>query len=236
MMYQQLAGYYDALVKDDQATQDWCEFVKAHLPLGSILEAACGSGEITMALAQAGYEVTAGDISEAMMAQAQAKKGSENITWKPFDMRDLSQFSTFDGILCFCDSINYLLKKVDVAQFFQQAYLHLHPSGTLLFDMHSLDRLTEFDEEYCEDGMLENTPYEWSITREDDYIYQNFAFYDRDARVHLEQHIQRVYDPMWVKQTLEQIGFQVHIFTDFTLPGIQPGEKYFYVCKKEKSA
>lgn len=237
MMYQRLATYYDDLVKDDEATQAWLHFVQQHLPCGTVLEAACGSGEITLAMACAGYQVCAGDLSADMMKRAMEKQGSEHIEWKQFDMRNLSEFAQYDGIVCFCDSINYLLEMADVHSFFSQAYEHLNDCGTLLFDMHSLDRLKEFEEEYCEDGILnQTTPYEWTITSEDDYIYQNFAFYDIQSKVQLEQHIQRVYDPMIIQQMLEELGFHIEIYTDFTLPGIQPGEKYFYVCKKGEQA
>lgn len=233
MMYETLAAYYDALVKDDEATADWLMFVKTHIKGNTILEGACGSGEITLAMADAGYDVVAGDQSMEMMKRAQDKKGSEQITWQQFDLRDLSAFDMFDGIVCFCDSLNYLLELADLQTFFTQAYAHLTTNGVLLFDLHSMDRLKEFEEEYCEDGRIDETPYEWSIMSEDDYIYQNFAFYDVDARVHLEQHMQRVYDPSIVIEMLEKIGFQVEVFTDFTTPGIQEGEKQFFVCKKE---
>ena len=49
----------------------------------------------------------------------------------------------------------------------------------------------------------------------------------------MEQHIQRVYDPMWVKEQLEALAFDVKIITDFTFDGIQEGEKLFYICRKK---
>ena len=47
-----------------------------------------------------------------------------------------------------------------------------------------------------------------------------------------EQHIQKVHNPLWVKEELEKLGFEVEMFTDFDLEGIQEGEKIFYVAKK----
>lgn len=82
--------------------------------------------------------------------------------------------------------------------------------------------------------MVHGTPYEWTIQTQEDRIYHNFAFYDADARVTLEQHIQRVYDPKWIQSELEQLGFQVSVYTDFTQKGIHSGEKYFYVAVKQE--
>ncbi len=232
LMYDKLAAYYDALVKDEEATKAWVDFVKRHGVGRRILEVACGSGEITLALAQQGYQIDAGDISAPMLKHAQAKRGSEQIHWRCFDMRDLHACKQYDSILCFCDSINYLTETQDWQTFFTQAYAHLNTNGTLLFDMHSQDRLSEFTQEYCEAGYLEDTAYEWTINREQDYIYHRFVFYDEAARPCMEQHIQRVMPVTWVNDCLKDIGFQIEIYTDFDKPGIQSGEKYFYVCHK----
>lgn len=231
-MYEKLATYYDALVKDEKATAAWTSFVKQHAFGNAFLEVACGSGEITLALAKEGYHMSAGDISEAMLKCARLKQGSEAVAWHVLDMRHLDAFSTYDSILCFCDSVNYLIDLDDWRLFFQQAYAHLKDNGVLLFDMHAVDRLTEFQEEYCEAGYIDHTAYEWTVTAEDDCIYHNFVFYDEANQPILEQHIQRVVSADWVSQCLREIGFQTKVFTDFDQPGIQSGEKYFYVCKK----
>lgn len=231
-MYDKLAAYYDALVKDEEATAAWVDFVKQHAVGHSFLEVACGSGEITLALAKAGYHMTAGDISEEMLKQAQAKPNSEAVAWHYLDMRDLQAFGTYDSILCFCDSVNYLIDFADWHAFFHQAYEHLNDHGVLLFDMHSIDRLAEFSEEYCEAGYINDTAYEWTISTEGDLIYHNFVFYNEEAQPALEQHVQRVMEPDFVMKCLNDIGFHVDVMTDFTKTGIQNGEKYFYICRK----
>ena len=73
-MYQVLARFYDALVKDDKATQDWVDFIEAHASFQRVLEYACGSGEITLALARKGYDVKASDLSSDMIEMAKRKE------------------------------------------------------------------------------------------------------------------------------------------------------------------
>lgn len=232
MMYELLAHVYDALVKDDEATACWVELIKAHIPGKELLELACGSGEITIALAKEGYHVHASDLSYDMIEEAKKKEGSEQVAWSVKDMCDLHMDTCYDGILCLCDSFNYLLKEEQVRALFQGAFHHLKDAGVFLVDMHSMDRLTEFEEEYNEAGHVKNLEYQWTITSEEDRIYQNFAFYDSAGRVTLEQHEQRVYEPAWILAELKEAGFQVEIFTDFTQAGICAGEKQFYICRK----
>ncbi|MEE1464884.1 MAG: class I SAM-dependent methyltransferase, partial [Clostridium sp.] len=109
MMYELLAHVYDALVKDDEATQEWVSLIKKHIKGKELLELACGSGEITIALAQEGYQVTASDLSADMIAEARKKSGSELVEWSVMDMCELHMEKQFDGILCLCDSFNYVL-------------------------------------------------------------------------------------------------------------------------------
>ena len=49
MIYHDLADYYDALVKDDEATQRWADLTEEVLGTSrtSVLELACGSAEST---------------------------------------------------------------------------------------------------------------------------------------------------------------------------------------------
>lgn len=231
MMYETLAHFYDALVKDDEATKLWVSLIEQNVEGKDILELACGSGEITIALAKDGYHVTGTDLSEDMLVEAKKKNGSDKITWKAMDMCDITINQTFDGILCLCDSFNYLLHKEQVISMFQQVKKHLKAGGTFIMDMHSLDRLEEFSEEYNEAGRIDQHEYQWTIQTIDDSIYQNFAFYDEEGRITLEQHIQKVYDPLWIKEILLQMGFDVKIYTDFNQQGICEGEKIFYICK-----
>ena len=231
-MYQKLANYYDLLVKDEEATQSWVHFIQQHAKFQDVFECACGSGEITLALARLGYQVEASDLSQAMIDQAMQKKDAENVVFHVLDMVHFETEKKRDLVLCLCDSLNYLLEEHQIQSFLQSSYNSLKNEGTLIFDVHSLDRLQEFEEEFLEEGTLNGVNYEWDIQSDGDCIYQNFVFFDDEANASYEQHIQRVYNPQWLRQEAERIGFNVEIYTDFEHQGIVAGEKYFYVCRK----
>lgn len=233
MIYDTLASFYDALVKDDQASDAWVKWITKYKKTGSFLELACGSGEITLKLANLGFDLTALDLSSSMIQEASAKDVEKKIHFVCQDMKDLSNFGSFDAIACLCDSFNYILSKQEVKDFFEMVYYHLNPEGYFFFDTHSMDRLEEFEEEFNETGEIDGVDYQWSILSEEDYIYQDFAFYLPNGRTIQEHHMQRVYDPIWLKEVLEQ-WFRVEaITTDFDLEGVQPGEKIFYVCRRK---
>lgn len=232
MIYNTLAKYYDGLVKDDEATKAWVDLIHPHMRGNNLLELACGSGEITIALANKGYCIDASDLSTAMIEEAKKKPGADKVHFFVMDMCEFTVDKKYDGILCLCDSINYLLKEEQLNALFKNVYEHLIENGTFIFDMHTPDRLYEFEEEFYEQGIVEGHEYTWSIQSEEDCLYHNFMFYDQDANYSLEQHIQKVFTTEYM-DTLLTPYFTYEIYTDFTQKGVCEGEKYFYVCRKK---
>lgn len=234
-IYKTLADSYDQLVKDEDATRQWADFTCRYLKHGKLLELACGSGEITLALAERGFEITAGDLSEEMLKAAKQKASAALIQFLPLDMRCFDLAEQFDGVICYCDSVNYLQDETELAAFFACVKKHLKPGGWFLFDMHSTDRLKEFEEEYIEEGELDNqVQYQWTIQSDEDWIHHHFTFWQKDGSVKQEMHRQRVFDAARIEQMLKEEGFDLEFWTDFERKGITAGEKIFVAAKKIK--
>ena len=232
--YETLGHYYDALVKDEEASRQWVDWIESFHPGRRFLELACGSGEITEMLT-ATHEMTALDLSQAMLERAAAKDPDKKVTFLWQDMRDLSSLGQFDAIGCFCDSINYLVEDQEMRDFFKEVASHLEPGGLFLFDSHGLDRLDEFAQDYEEAGEFDDgTQVQWVISADDELIYQDFAFYLPDGRTIEEHHMQRVYDPEDLKDWLQEAGFEVlDLRGDFGQAPLAECEKYFFACRRQ---
>ncbi|MCI4059937.1 class I SAM-dependent methyltransferase, partial [Bacillus cereus] len=78
----------------------------------------CGTGEISIRLAEKGFEVTGIDLSEEMLSYAQQKASSNQpILFLQQDMREITGFDgQFDAVAICCDSLNYLKTKNDVIE------------------------------------------------------------------------------------------------------------------------
>lgn len=232
MIYHELANYYDALVADDEASAQWVDYTKQYVPAHStILELACGSGEISLALATNQYTLEATDLSMDMIGKAISKQSGESIRFKQMDMLNFTVNKCYDAVICFCDSINYLQGMAEMKQVFSQVYAHLKQKGVFLFDMHALERLEEFREEYIEEGHIDDVPYQWTILSQGKTIQQHFAFWTKGGLIQ-ENHLQTVFDPKEIEKALIECGFEVEIKTDFILEGIQKGEKIFFMGRK----
>src|SRR5690606_27475529 len=108
MMYEKFAMLYDALMADAPYDR-WVEFVlnarKLWNPSAkSVLDLACGTGEIGVRLAKLGFNVTGVDLSADMLTIAQ-QKASETGVDIPFFQQDMSELelpNRYDIIIIFC--------------------------------------------------------------------------------------------------------------------------------------
>lgn len=88
MIYNTLAKYYDALVRDEEATRAYVDWIVSFEPESPVLELACGSGEITHALSTLGYDMSALDLSARMIEKAKQKDPDKKISFTVQDMLD----------------------------------------------------------------------------------------------------------------------------------------------------
>jgi 2-polyprenyl-3-methyl-5-hydroxy-6-metoxy-1,4-benzoquinol methylase len=101
-----------------------------HLPLGRALDVACGLGATAIALAKAGFEVTAIDIAPTALARARAEadRRGVGVDWQCADLADLRlPTARYDLII----NIHFVNRDL-VAQFADA----LRPGGHVLFEQH----------------------------------------------------------------------------------------------------
>lgn len=209
--YDYLAYYYDYLLGDEDAFSFWLKEIETE-KFKTVLELASGSGVMAKLLKDKGYDVIASDISKSMK---EASKSNFDGEYLLLNMIDFNLNRKFDLVLCICDSINYLNEE-ELDSFFNSCYKHLNDGGRLIFDMHSLERLNEFKEEYIEEGKIEEIDYQWTINSDqyDKTINEHFTFYTPDGMIQ-EQHTQHVFDPNMIISKMESIGFKVKYIEDF---------------------
>lgn len=216
-----LSKYYRSLFFDQEGIDQYCAFIESLNLQAPCLELACGQGDLLFAFPK---PVIGLDIDKNMLAYI---KDYPVVCSNMLDLSAISQ--SFNTIACFGDSINYLDDSV-LEKFLQQVYDKLNINGIFVFDMHSLDRLSELDG-YIEEGIVDGVCYQWSIEVDNYYLNHYFVFYGDDHNEY-DNVQQFVFEPEYVFGLLKKIGFNVRVLTDFKQDGICEGEKYFYICQK----
>lgn len=114
------------------------EAKKSH---GRVLELACGSGRLTIPIAQQGVEIIGADLSRPMLdaARAKASRAGVDVPFVEADMRNFDLPGKFAGILIPGNSLLHLLSIDDLKQCFASVRRHLAPRGRLVFDISKWD-------------------------------------------------------------------------------------------------
>lgn len=104
---------------------------------GPILELACGTGRITIPLAQDGFDVTGLDISESMLAQAKRKSLAEqvDVEWVYADCRDFDLDKPFGLIIFPFNAMSHLCNLKDVESCLYRVQRHVKPNGRFIVDI-----------------------------------------------------------------------------------------------------
>ncbi|HEX7343980.1 MAG TPA: class I SAM-dependent methyltransferase, partial [bacterium] len=101
-----------------------------------VLELACGTGRITLPLAQKGYRVVGIDLSDSMLAVAKEKAAAQNleVKWVRGDVREFELQQKFPLIIFPFATIGVLLKTADLEACLACVKRHLKKGGRFIFD------------------------------------------------------------------------------------------------------
>jgi SAM-dependent methyltransferase len=115
---------------------------------GDVLELGCGTGRVTIPLAQKGIPITGLDIVPGMLSRAQEKAGDLQIQWIQADIRDFHLEKRFDLIYTTGSVFQHLIERKEQEMMFACVREHLSTNGIFVVDLlfPSQDRLEDSDE------------------------------------------------------------------------------------------
>jgi ubiquinone/menaquinone biosynthesis C-methylase UbiE len=149
--YQNLAYSYDRLTNDVdyEATVDfYFEILKREqLKPRTAVDLACGTGSVSLLLAQRGLKVTGVDLSEDMLTAAMEK--AVDMDHPPlFVCQPLQKLRLPRGVdlaVCALDSLDYITDPEDCAEAIRRIYRVLNPGGIFIFDVNTPEKLRAMD-------------------------------------------------------------------------------------------
>ncbi len=244
--YEFLAGSYDQLTQDVGYVA-WADYLEAHFAtakrqIHSVLDLACGTGSLTLSLANRGYDMTGVDLSGDMLAQAIDKCAQiegEPPLFLNQSMDELDLYDTVDACVCCLDSVNYVTEPEELATAFRRVHLFLNSGGLFIFDINSPAKLMgldgqvfldEDDDTYCV-WRAEYDPEERICTYCMDIFRRDGAVWHRGEELHEEY----AYTPEELLGFLQEVGFtQIALYGDKSMTPPQDGEeRIFFVARKD---
>jgi SAM-dependent methyltransferase len=150
--YDQLASQYDKLFLDWTATTHEQAAILDRIfrnhgfdTAASVLDCACGIGTQSVGLAALGYRMTASDISDAELAEAE-KRAAENQVSIRFAHADFCALAdtfseTFDVIICMDNALPHMLSREDFAAAIKSMTGRVKEKGILVASIRDYDAI-----------------------------------------------------------------------------------------------
>lgn len=121
--YDEIAEYYDKIL---------CKMTNGK----RLLDMGCGTGNLTIRLAERGYEVIGQDASWEMLNIAIGK--SDKVHWICQNMTETELGGEMDAVISTLDSVNHLESADEMLCCFRAAYENLAENGIFLFDVNTV--------------------------------------------------------------------------------------------------
>ncbi len=224
-IYRDFADVYDELMDDvpyDEWTGRVIDILKEYgIDNGLVCELGCGTGNVTVRMAEAGYDMIGIDLSQEMLSVARDKAddADENgILYLCQDMRSFELYGTVRAIISLCDSINYLLEDEELDKTFRLVNNYLDPKGIFVFDFNTVykygvigDSTIAENREDCS-FIWENTYDESTHLNEYDLTLFTRTGSGKDEDIYrktVEEHVQRGFTALEMKELIEGSGLKL---------------------------
>lgn len=248
--YEAFAACYDALMYDVDYPA-WAGYIAGLIerhgaPEKTLLDAACGTGSLTVLLKRAGYAMIGADASPAMLEQA-AQRARENGLAIPLvrqDLRELALHRPVGVVNCALDGVNYLTTQEDLRAFFGSAHRALKDGGLLLFDVSTPHKFENIIGQGTFADDVGDAAYIWSNEYDEKtrLCAMRLTLFVREAgetyRRFEEEHVQRAHTLDEIEAALENAGFTLE--GAYAFPGTGPAknddERWQIAARKGVSA
>lgn len=246
--YESFASVYDMFMEDIDYDM-WLEYIKEicnkyNLSPKLGLDLGCGTGNMTIRMAQSGIDMIGVDISEQMLSEAVQKSEREGlkILYLLQDMREFELYGTVDIIVSLCDSINYVTEPDDLLTVFKLVNNYLDPKGIFIFDVNTEYKFKELLGCNNFSQTTDDAAYIWeNFYDEEEKIneyYMNFFIKDNCSGKYNrfeEFHYERAYGIDEIKALLTESGLEfLTAYDAFTFEPPKENSQRLYFVAREK--
>ena len=246
MSYDVFSGFYDRLtdnVEYEKRADYFCRLLSmCDIKDGILLDLGCGTGSMSVKMAEKGFDVIGVDTSIGMLGIAQQKmyESGERILFLNQPMQDIDLYGTVDCAICVLDGINHLNSSDEVRQTFEKVSFFMNKGGAFAFDVNTIYKhknvladnafIYEFDDLFC--------AWQNNYNEEDNSVDISLDFFEEEDGVYYrsgENFSEQAYELDEISEWLEEAGFEIiGIYDDLTINSVRPdSERAVFLAKKK---
>lgn len=246
MSYDVFSGFYDRLtdnVEYEKRAEYFCRLLSmCDIKSGILLDLGCGTGSMSVKMAQRGFDVIGVDISIGMLGVAQQKmyESGQKILFLNQPMQNIDLYGTVDCAICVLDGINHLDNSDEVRQTFEKVSLFMNKGGAFAFDVNTIYKhknvladnafIYDFDDLFC--------AWQNNYNEEDNSVDITLDFFEEEDGIYYrsgENFSEQAYELEKISEWLEQAGFEIiGVFDDLTTDPVKPcSERAVFLARKK---
>ena len=238
--YEALAVSYDRLTSDVDyraTVAFYGQILKREgISPRTAVDLACGTGSVTLLLAEQGMEVTGVDMSEDMLTVAQQK--SWELENPPrFICQRLEQLHLPRGVdlaVCALDSLDYITDPADCAEAIRRVYRVLNPGGIFIFDVNTPEKLRAMDGQvFLDEDEDVYCVWRGEFDKQTNICSYAMDLFQRNGQLwerSFEEHCEYAYSAAQLVGYLKDAGFtSIRVFADRRFEAPAEGEQRIYL-------
>lgn len=221
--------------------------VFAGTDIKSVLDCSIGSGNLTLELAEMGYQVTGSDLSETMLARCEEKAQAKGLSVELFrsDFREISRNAPgmYDCVMSTGNSLPYVSNE-DAVRTLEGMDRLVKPGGYLYVDIRNWDRIVAEKQQYYfyrpmfHGDLRVDTIQFWEHHPDGSITFHIVFRLEKDGKTLQHEVFQELYHPLprsLVENTLQQLGYTVERLGPHPVQDPRPVEKadWYYILAKK---
>lgn len=246
MSYDDFSRFYDLLtdnVEYEKRADYFCRLLSmCGIEEGILLDLGCGTGSMSVKMAERGFDVIGVDSSIGMLNAAQQKmfESGKHMLLLNQNMQEIDLYGTVDCAICVLDGINHLDSAEDVRKTFEKVSLFMNQGGAFAFDVNTVYKhknvLADNVFVYEPDGLF--CVWQNNFDETDNSVEISLDFFEEEDGVYYrssESFAERAYELGDIKKWLEDSGFEVMgIYDDLTTDEVKSdSERAVFLARKK---
>lgn len=208
----------------------------------TVLDCSIGSGNLTLELAELGYQVTGSDLNQAMLSKCREKAEKKGLAVELFcsDFREIDQTAPgkYDCVMSTGNSLPYVSNE-DVLRTLAAMDRLVNPGGYLYLDTRNWDNILAENQRYYfyrpmfHDGLRVDTIQFWEHHGDGTITFHIVFTLERDGKVLQREVFQELYHPIKrrvIEDALKKMGYQVERFAPHPVQAPFPAEQSEWYC------